>query len=175
MCNSLLNPDSDIGNTETRSDQQGDCKGQWPIRFSALAVFSQKLLCNRVRLCNKRLSLVNMIRLFAFSFNFFAVTNHRICCHSVVSAWTFYNFFSFSKKHSLYMNSVHISERNQVPHISGQKGRGKKSNDNVIFCYTCGKTYLDPYWIILLIFSSMSIIAEQREDLRDLIALCTER
>lgn len=43
---SFLTTNSDIGNTESGLDKQGDCKSQRSLRFSALAVFKQKLLSN---------------------------------------------------------------------------------------------------------------------------------
>jgi len=56
------------------------------------------------------------------------VTNHSICCHSVISARIFYNLFSFWEKHSLCMNSACIHLKEITYHVfQGRRAEGRKS------------------------------------------------
>lgn len=102
----------------------------------------------------------------------FMVTNHSISCHSVIPAQIFYNFFSFSEKHSLSMSSACIHLKEIRYHVfQGRRAKGRKAMAILSLWKNVFGSILD----YSVYFFHMSIIAEQREGLHHLIVLCIER
>lgn len=149
----------------------------WAIRFSALPVCSQKLLSMENWSLRERAFTVERDKMICILPGVFMVTNHSRCCHSVTSAWIFYNFFSFSERHSFFTNSAGIHLKEIKYHIfQGRKAEGRKAMTVSSLCILVENQNWIHTGLFSLIFSLCLLqLSKEKVCIRHLIVLRTER